>query len=87
MKDALADCFEDLTDRFHSQLDQVTSPRPTINQTIKASAAGLLIKGASEFVRNRISGNYDRAEPDHNRAGSRNRVPAAVMATAEKWDR
>jgi ElaB/YqjD/DUF883 family membrane-anchored ribosome-binding protein len=80
VKDALADCFEDFTDRFRSQLDDVTPRRPTINQTIKAAATGLLIKGATEFVRNRLTGFNDQTEHDHNRAGSRNRV-SSMTAT------
>ncbi len=85
MKHALADCVEDFTDRFRSQLDDVAARRPTINQTIKAAATGLLVKGAAEFVRNRVSGNSAQTEQNHTGARSQNRVP--IMATAEKWDR
>ena len=64
MKDALADCFEDFTDRFRSQIDDVTTRRPGLNQTVKAAATGLLVKAAAEFVRNRISDSYDQQASD-----------------------
>ena len=64
MKDALADCFEDFTGRFRSQLDDVTTRRPGVSQTVKAAATGLLVKAATDFVRNRISNSYDQQRED-----------------------
>lgn len=84
MKEALADCVEDFSDRFRSQVDDITTRRPTINQTIKAAATGLLIKGASEFVKNRVSGFSSQTEQRPNRTKYQDRYSS--MAPVDKWD-
>ena len=84
MKEALADCVEDFSGRFRSQIDDITTRRPTINQTIKAAATGLLIKGASEFVKNRVSGFSSQTEQRPNRTKYQDRYPS--VAPVDKWD-
>ncbi|MEP7340382.1 MAG: hypothetical protein ABI977_21810 [Acidobacteriota bacterium] len=83
MKDALADCFEDVTDRFRSQMDDVTMRRPGISQTVKAAATGLLVKTAADFVRNRVSGSNTQRGHDHERMTSSNRMSRTDVT--EEW--
>lgn len=83
MKDALADCFEDVTNRLRSQMDDLPMRRPGINQTVKAAATGLLVKTAADFVRNRVSGSNAQQGQDEERiTGSDQMSRTGVM---EEW--
>ena len=85
VKDAVADCIEDFSDRFRSQIDDITARKPTLNQTIKAAATGLLVKGAVEFVRNHVSTFSDQTEQSYNHPKSQDRKSS--ITTIDKSDR
>jgi hypothetical protein len=51
---ALANAVEDLTDRFHYQLDGLGLKRPGLKRAIKTAAAGAIAKAATAYLRNRL---------------------------------
>jgi ElaB/YqjD/DUF883 family membrane-anchored ribosome-binding protein len=70
IKDALADGFEDLASRFKHQLEDLAPVhhKVGIGATVKAAAAGLITKAATDYVRGRIVGAYEREhDPEYMR--------------------
>lgn len=84
MKEALADCFEDFTDRARSQMDTVTTRKPDLRQTVKAAAMGLLVKAATDYLRNQIS--MDRQQQLDERGETVNHSRMSQVATPDEWD-
>jgi ElaB/YqjD/DUF883 family membrane-anchored ribosome-binding protein len=56
MKDAVADMFEDVTDRIRSQIEDIAPQRTGASQALKGAVTGMLMKSATDFLRNQISG-------------------------------
>ncbi|HZS04184.1 MAG TPA: hypothetical protein VFD58_05060 [Blastocatellia bacterium] len=55
MKQAFADGFEDLADRFRQQLDGAGVRRPGVSRTVKAAATGAVTKAVTDYLRNRLA--------------------------------
>jgi ElaB/YqjD/DUF883 family membrane-anchored ribosome-binding protein len=56
MKDAVAELFEDVTDRVRSQMEDLAPQRPGASHALKGAVTGMLMKSATDFLRNQISG-------------------------------
>jgi ElaB/YqjD/DUF883 family membrane-anchored ribosome-binding protein len=70
VNNALANAIEDLTDRFRYQLDGLGLKRPGLKSTIKTAAAGVVVKAATAYLRNRIiSGDTHNYSNDENNEG------------------
>jgi ElaB/YqjD/DUF883 family membrane-anchored ribosome-binding protein len=60
IKDALAYGLEDLTGRFHNQLENVAPHRSGLGlgKTVKAAMAGLITKAATDYLQNKFVGRF-----------------------------
>jgi len=56
MKDAVADLFEDVTDRVRAQIEEVAPQRTGASHALKGAVTGMLMKSATDFLRNQVSG-------------------------------
>ncbi len=80
IKNALADGFEDVTDRFRNQFEDFSPDRSRsgLGSTVKAAATGLITKAVTDYLRNRLVGGYEQYNeyaPDYT-AGYRAGGPA-----------
>jgi len=56
MKHAAADLFEDFTGGIRSQFEDIAPRRAGATQALKGAVTGMLMKSATDFLRNQISG-------------------------------
>ncbi|MCG3163668.1 MAG: hypothetical protein JMDDDDMK_05109 [Acidobacteria bacterium] len=62
MRQAFADSFEDLTDRFRHGLDEIAPHKSGfgLSRTVKAAATGMITKAVTDYLRNRFAGDYEQ---------------------------
>ncbi|HKX30961.1 MAG TPA: DUF3618 domain-containing protein [Blastocatellia bacterium] len=53
--DAVAETIEDVSERFRERLDVVGVGRPGLREALGAAATGLVVKAATELVRNKLA--------------------------------
>lgn len=81
--EALADCFEDVTGRIRSQLDQVTPQRSGLSQTVKTAVSGLLFKTATDYVKGRFVGDSQHSSTTRNEQSHQPTQSRVIMP--EEW--
>jgi ElaB/YqjD/DUF883 family membrane-anchored ribosome-binding protein len=62
IKEALAESFEDLTDRFRHRLEDLSPRRSSlgVGRTVKAAATGAITKAVTDYLRDRFATPYEQ---------------------------